>query len=273
MSTTHSLESLCLEALSAAHETVVSLGAEGARREVHRADTDITTKCDLQVSKRLLDFFREGGTPAVVYSEESGRVELTSKPEYTISFDDIDGTDNYFRGRTLLPHCTVITLFDSPAPKFEDALIAGVIEHRSETVWHAVRGGGCHFNGVKTRTSRKTDPQRDTLVVVDHYASRSEVCRLKPIYDLCWVKDFGSAALHLAGVSSGLFDAYVSFSQKAHELGAGYLLVKEAGGCVRALDDDLLEERTYDFDARYRIMAAASEALCDALQSTFRSLQ
>lgn len=201
----------------------------------------------------------------MVYSEESGRVELTSKPEYTITFDDIDGTDNYFRGRTLLPHCTVVTMFDSPDPTFGDALFAGVIEHRSGAVWHAVRDGGCHFNGVKTRTSAKTDLERDILVIVDHYASRSDVCKLKRMYDLCWVKDFGSAALHLSGVSSGLFDAYVSFSQKAHELGAGYLLVKEAGGCVRSIGNGPLEERAYDFDARYVILAAATEALCDML--------
>jgi myo-inositol-1(or 4)-monophosphatase len=265
MNTEDWLKELCLEALSVAHDTIVTLGEAGSERATEREDTDITTSADLLVSERLIEHFRRNEVPAVILSEESGRVPLVKKPKYAIALDEIDGTNNYFRGKELLPYCTAVTFFDSAQPTYHDALIACVIEHGSSYIWHAVKHRGCYLNKQRVVTSGKNIADRETLVIIDHYASGSGIGKLTGIHTKCWVKDFGSAALHLAGVSSGLFDAYVSSSQKAHELGAGCLLIGEAGGHIADKSGKQLDERPFDFDSTYDIVAASSKKLYDSI--------
>lgn len=258
---------ICKDALQKAHVTLNTLDDKGIC-EVHNEHvTDISTQGDMAVSEALIKFFKEQKIPAVLYSEESGRIEITKNPKYTITFDDIDGTGNYHRGKDILPYCTVVTIFDSPEPNFEDALISGIIEHNSKKLWHAIRGDGCYLNNAKVNTSGRKKLDRRTSVVIDHYGSGRDISKFLKIYPESWVKDFGSAAFHLAGVSSGLFDAYLCHSQKAHELGAGYLLVKEAGGFLTDLNGKSLDQIRYDFNNKYQVIAASSKELGKLLLS------
>jgi myo-inositol-1(or 4)-monophosphatase len=260
------IEHLCREGLAIAQRTLKSLRYGGAV-EVTDHVTDISTKGDRAISRALTDFFSECGLPAVLYTEESGRLALALNPRYTIAVDDLDGTDNYFRGMNCLPFCTVITFFSSPEPAFQDAVLAGVLEHNSGQLWLAFRGSGCYLDGRRVTTSRRAVLDRRTLVTIDHYASGRDIPRLLQIYPRAWVKDFGSSAFHLAGTSSGLFDAYLDTAQKAHELGAGYLLVTEAGGFIGDFQGVPLARAQYDFGATYSVVAAASRELGEALIS------
>ncbi|UCB46439.1 MAG: hypothetical protein JSV25_03165 [Spirochaetota bacterium] len=223
--------------------------------------TDITTEDDMAVSMKLIDLFKKQKIQAILYSEEAGEITILKNPQFTITFDDIDGTGNYHRGRGLLPYCTVVTIFDSINPLFENVLIAGIIEHNSGDIWHAVRNEGCFLNDRRVQTTGKNNLDRSALVIIDHYASHKDINKLLSIYSKSWVKDFGSAAFHMAGISSGMFDGYISYAQKAHELGAGYLLVKEAGGFLQDLYGNPLDELRYEFDRKYNIVAASTEKL------------
>ena len=167
----------------------------------------------------------------------------------------------------MLPYCTVVSIFDSPEPNFENAVVSGIIEHNSKRLWYAVKGNGCFLNDSRIKTSGRKNLDRRTLVIIDHYTSGGNISKFLKIYPESWVKDFGSAAFHLAGVSSGLFDAYLSPSQKAHELGAGYLLVKEAGGFLTDWKGNRLERTRYDFNAKYPVIAASTQELGDILLS------
>jgi len=259
------LTHICKTALQMSRQLLSSLSDDG-RSEVHDEHVvDISTQGDRAVSAALADLFAREKIPAILLSEESGCTELSDSPEYTIAFDDIDGTDNYYRGRGLLPHCTVITIFASPNPTFADALVAGIIEHNSGQLWHAVRDGGCFLDDLKVAASGRTVLDRRTLLIIDHYISGGAIDRFAPLYDTAWIKDFGASALHLAGVGSGLFDAFLSPAQKSHELGAGYLLIKEAGGILTDWDGATLDNTLYDFDRQTPILAAASRDLSDAL--------
>jgi len=259
---------MCREALLVAQKTLKSLGEVGIS-ELEEHVTDISTEGDISVSRSLIEFFRDK-IPAILYSEESGRIKLSDKPLYTITFDDIDGTYNYHRGRGVLPYCTVITVFDSTEPRFRDALVAAVLEHNSSKIWHAIRGEGTYLNGSRVRTSGMKELNRRTLIAVDHYSNPDYIQNLLPIYTRAWVKDFGSSALHLAGVSSGLLDGFLNPSHKAHELGAGYLLVKEAGGHISDLEGKPIDDVIYDFDRRYPVVAASTEELGERIISVLK---
>jgi myo-inositol-1(or 4)-monophosphatase len=258
---------LVLDTLSLARR-VLRVSGPSARAEVHDSHvTDISTQGDRAVSRALIQYFRDSGLPATLQSEESGRLDLTPNPKYLIAFDDLDGTDNFFRGGGLLPYCTVVAILQGAHPRFSDTLAAGVIEHRSGTIWLAEKGRGTTRDGAPTRASRRVHLDRRTLVTLDHYAAGAAVSRLATLHQDAWVKDFGSAALHLAGVSSGLFDAYVSPKQKGHEIAAGYLLIRESGGWLSDFAGTPLDDNVFDFDSTCRIVACASRPLFVEIQS------
>lgn len=256
---------ICKDALLLAHRRLKDLGEAGSA-EIHtKPESDIVTRGDIDVSNELIRFLEKQEINAIVRTEESGAVMLHPEPSLTICIDDIDGTDNYYRCRQLLPHCTVISVFDSVEPVLADALVAAVIEHRSGYLWHAVRGKGLFLDNEAVRTSGKKVLNRRTLCIIDHYASSGSVKSLSGLYKNAWVKDFGSAAFHLAGTASGFFDAYVSTMQKGHELGAGYLFMEEAGGCILDFSGARLGSQTYDFNGTYGIVAAATDDLCEQI--------
>lgn len=256
-----SLVQICKNALYLANKTLDTIGNKGST-EVHDEHVvDISTKGDMAVSDSLINFFKKQNLLAILYSEESGRIELAKNPKYTITFDDIDGTYNYYRGRGVLPYCTVVTIFDSPKPCFKDALVAGVLEHNSKNLWMAQRGKGCLINNTKATSSKIDAINNRALIIIDHYMSNKHVHKFLDIYPKSWARDFGSAAFHLAGVSSGMFDAYISNPQKAHEIGAGYLLINESGGILTDWKGKKFDNQFYDFNAQYEVVAASTKKL------------
>ena len=118
---------------------------------------------------------------------------------------------------------------------------------------------------LPARASARDHVDRRTLVTVDHYGSHATLDRMAALHAAAWIKDFGSSALHLAGVASGMFDAYVTSAQKGHEIAAGYLLVNEAGGSVTDLNGNSLANDMYDFNATYGIIASGNAGLQSAL--------
>jgi|TARA_Y100000310_G_scaffold167546_2_gene167413 myo-inositol-1(or 4)-monophosphatase len=253
------IKEICISALLKARENLSSLGSEGTSEVYGERVVDISTKGDISVAEQIIEFLRANKFPANLYDEELGEVKITENPKGIIVLDDIDGTMNYHRGRGLLPHCTVLTFFDSLQPKFKDAFFAGVIEHNSGGLWYAVRDEGCFFNGNKIQTSGKKILDEKTFILIDHYKKVDP--RLSLLYEEGWVRDFGSAAFTLAGVSSGIFDAHIHPENKAHELGAGYLLIREAGGFLADWDGKSLDDQKYDFNAKYPIVAASTSEL------------
>jgi len=262
---------LCQRVLLNSRRQLKSIGKKGLQEVHDEKVTDITTLADRMVSERIIQLLRKSKIPATLFDEERGQINLSKNPKYVIAFDDIDGTDNYKRARRSLPHCTLITIFDSTTPNFEDALIAGVIEHLSGDIWVGIRGEGCYYNGKKVKTSRKTKVDRKTLVSIDGYLGHEFIPRLHRVYSDAWVKSLGSAGFEFAGISSGAIDGFISPLQKAHELGAGYRLIKEAGGYICDLQGNPLDKMPYNFNEKYQIVAAATEELAHNLISKIKT--
>lgn len=255
---------LVCNALRLARTTESEMG-EAGRQEVYGAGvTDISTKSDLAVSEAVLKYFQKSGFPAVFLDEEMikerGSIDLCRDVGYAIYFDDLDGTDNYHRGNEL-PVVSIVTIFASPVPKFGNAIAAGIIDIRNGNIWYAERGLGAEFNGKPCRTSGKEVLDRKTLVCLDHYGSEDPAKAFGKLYPHAWVKDFGSAGFHFAGVSSGTFDGFVNLKNKTHESGAGYLLVKESGGWVADLQGNPLDDMLVDFNGKHDVIASSTEKL------------
>jgi myo-inositol-1(or 4)-monophosphatase len=259
----YSISQSCLDSLYKAKETLDTI-SEG-RQAVATIKDEPLTKGDLEVSKSLKNFLLTSTKDSIITSEEAGEIYRSENPKWAIYFDEVDGTFNYERG--ILPCTTVISAFEySPNLKFKDAVFAGVLDHTSDRLWYAERGEGCFLNNQRVQTSKKTDLGKKTSVIIDHGPCSKDVSRFLGIYASNWVRNVSSAGFHLASVASGNFDAYICSIQKAHELGAGYLLVKEAGGVVIDFNGNSIEEQDFEFNRLYPIIAAATPELAEKLR-------
>ena len=261
--TKEQLLTLTKEALALTHSTLQELGKNAKDEQKGKFIGDIVTSGDVAISEKLITFFKEKGVPAIIWSEESEIIKLTDNPQFIISFDDIDGTDNFFRGENALPYCTILSIFDNIQPTFNDALVAGILVHNTNDVWHAVRGEGTYLNDKPVFTSKKTslNKKERAITVVDHYKTEEYITTLFKHYPELWIKDFSCTGMHLVGISSGMFDVFVNPSIPSYEVGAGYLLIKEAGGLITDFEGNELKNETYAFNKTYKFIAAGNKDL------------
>lgn len=201
----------------------VGTRAKGVGDVITAADT---ASEDL-VLRRLADVFPADG----VIGEEGTRVDGTGTRRWLV--DPLDGTLNYSRG---LPIWAVsLALFDGDQP------LLGVVHDplRGES-FYAARSLGAWRNDTPIRCSDVVDVSSALLhLTVDFHKgslqdSLDDLRALAP--RVLRTRNIGSAALALAYVAAGYFDAMLHRFAHPWDYGAGVLLVQEAGGTVTDID-------------------------------------
>jgi myo-inositol-1(or 4)-monophosphatase len=186
---------------------------------------DIKLELDVRAQELITKFLLEEFPNHSILGEE-GNVENTST-EFEWVIDPIDGTVNYFYG---IPHFCI-----SIALREKGELIVGVIyDPMRDELWRAERGGKAYLNGRIIEVSRYTDVSQ-SVVSVGMSKTLAEVeVGLSIFQDLLIrarkCRMMGSAALDLAYVATGRFDAYIERSVNWWDIAAGVLLVQCAGG-------------------------------------------
>lgn len=143
--------------------------------------------------------------------------------------DPIDGTVNYYYG---IPWFCV-----SIAMRRKGELVLGVIyDPMMDECWHVEKGGPAFLNGKEIHCSSR-DQMNQAVVFVGHGktdGSREKgIERFAKIANMVRkVRNNGSAALAMAYIASGRFDAYVESIISIWDIAAGVLLVEAAGGKV-----------------------------------------
>jgi len=234
-----------------AAESAARAAGELLRKNFHRsqhvnvfAAHDIKLAIDVQtqelITKKLLDQFPEHA----LYGEEGIVGDQSSEHQWVV--DPLDGTVNYFYK---IPHFCV-----SIALRFKGEIIVGVIYDPSrDEMWSVQKGEKPRLNGehfcVSQRTElseavvsvglAKTDDTIDTnLPLLQAMVHKVRKCRV-----------LGSAALDMAYVACGRFDAYIERGISLWDIAAGWILVETAGGTVD------LRPRT-DMKDKYAIVAS-----------------
>jgi fructose-1,6-bisphosphatase/inositol monophosphatase family enzyme len=225
-------------------------GSEG-KRSLSKGK-DFLTKADIDSGKAIVDVLREANIPFVVYSEESKDPILIGKDaEYSVVFDELDGTRNYRDSFGTIPHGPIIGIFNSPDPKFRDCLVSGYLEFNSGHLFYAKRGEGAFLvqgfakgadleERISTGGKRHMEGEGMLTIAPDFYMLGNLSEPFATFAGKGPLTDIGSTAHHLAMVASGGVDIFV-FANNCHfpgkhrtgeEIGPGYLLVKEAGGSM-----------------------------------------
>ncbi len=226
---------------------------------------------DKRAEDVLTAYFKEQGVPGVIVSEELSKegksIALGNK--YLITVDPYDGTMN-FKRKTRLPYGALVAIFSSLEPKYEDALAAAIASLTDDDLWYAEKGKGCFYKGresqgleVRCSASRQTAIGRESFLFVDFFHQQSGLLRAK--FPDAYVRNIGSAAIELALIAGGNADARFSTCQKAHELGAGNLLIEEAGGIGLTLEGKRIRSLSYDFNAVVPCIHAGTEEMADEI--------
>jgi myo-inositol-1(or 4)-monophosphatase len=155
--------------------------------------------------------------------------------------DPLDGTTNFLHSNPMFAV--------SIGLEREGQLVAGVIYNpASDELFTAEKGKGAFMNDRRLRVAaRKT--LADTLVTtgIPHRGREGHPRFLKEVEvlmrEVAGIRRTGSAALDLAFVAAGRFDAYWEHNLKAWDVAAGLVIVREAGGFVSDLNggDKILE--------------------------------
>ncbi|HEY2892560.1 MAG TPA: inositol monophosphatase family protein [Pirellulales bacterium] len=218
---------ICDEAARAGGRKLLDFAGRAQVRE--KGPSDLVTEADWAsqeaIRQVLLGTFPHHG----LISEE---LDQPVNPEAELCWivDPLDGTTNYVHQ---IPHYAVsIALLERGSP-----ITATILDPVHDELFSASKSGGAWLNGSPIHTSAAADPA-ESIVAASFSARVSadspEIEQFRSVLLNCQaVRRTGSAALNMAYLAAGRFDAFWSMSTKAWDVAAGVLLVQEAGGVIR----------------------------------------
>jgi myo-inositol-1(or 4)-monophosphatase len=170
----------------------------------------------------------EGARPAAGRASKSQ--EPGAKSRWVL--DPIDGTVNFFYN---IPVFCVSVAAQELQPDGEWRTVAGVIYDpmRDETFSTAL-GQPTRLNGRPVRVSRRRK-LNETVCAVAFFKDADTIRRGNKVFNVLLhrvrkMRLLGAAALDMAYVACGRFDAYVEYGVKLWDIAAGMLLIENAGG-------------------------------------------
>lgn len=188
---------------------------------------DIKLEIDVQTQDLITNLLLKDFPQHALYGEEG--IVGDQSAEYQWVVDPIDGTVNYYYG---IPHFCV-----SIALRHRGEVIIGVIhDPMRDEMWAGQKGARPTLNGRFFRVSERTALAEAVLSVgfsktgatisaalplLQNMVHRARKCRM-----------MGSAALDMAYVACGRFDAYIEQSISLWDVAAGLILVETAGGKI-----------------------------------------
>ena len=216
-----------------------------------KGPADLVTDAD-HASQDVIRRILLGDFPDHGFIGEEDAEPSTSEAEYCWIVDPLDGTTNYVHGA---PQFSVSVALTHKGKVIE----AVVYDPMADECFSASLGAGAKRNGERIGVSEIRELAA-ALVAASFSAGlrgeSAEVERFLAVLPRCQaLRRMGSAALNLAYIAAGRFDAYWATSTKPWDIAAGVLLVSEAGGVVTDVDGGPLELSTG------RFAAASTEAL------------
>lgn len=202
------------------------------------AARDLVTAADVASERCIVERLRAEFPQFAIEAEEEVRdARVDDRPRWFL--DPLDGTVNFV---SRLPAFSVsIALYETLASARPEPTIAIVHLPRLGETFTATRGGGAFENGAPMHVSQ-TEHLGDALLATGFPYRRNELRSNnldnwnRFFLEVRGLRRMGSAAMDLAYVASGRFDGFWELHLAPHDVAAGALLVREAGGRVTDFD-------------------------------------
>ena len=192
---------------------------------------DFVTSADLNSENTIIKVLQKAYPKIKIISEETSPDTASNLNEKKWIVDPLDGTFNFLHG---LPHFAI-----SIALMIEEEIISGIIYDpiKDELFW-AEKGVGAFLNDKRIRVSGRNQ-LKEALIstgiprigMEDHHKNYLKTLE-NVMKNSSGIRRYGFAALDLAYVAAGRYDAFWEFYLKTWDIAAGSLIVKEAGGYV-----------------------------------------
>lgn len=192
-----------------------------------KGTSDFVTYVDKVAEETIVQKLRSLFPQAGYLTEEGTARE---QKDYMWVVDPLDGTTNFIHN---VPLYSV-----SIALRHNDETISGVVyEPNLDECFYAWQGGGAFLNDLRIEVS-KYDALSDSLIATGfpyhkdkHLSDYMEV--LKAFLERSHgIRRLGSAAVDLAYVACGRYEAFYEYGLKPWDIAAGAFIVQQAGGHI-----------------------------------------
>ncbi len=228
--------SIRLEAAKAAARLAGALlakgPAEGLKTKV-KGKNDFVTEMDVKSEHLIKEYLHARFPEDNFLGEEMGFQQYGNQGTWII--DPIDGTTNYIHG---LPGYTISIAFE--VQRWQPVL--GVVyDPLLDEMYSAQEKEGAWMEDQRISVSDVSDPHETVMLISPPLRKRERMdTYLEMFKKLCAdsgeMRDYGSAALHLSYVAHGRAEAFIEFNLGYHDIAAGVVILKEAGGVIAPLD-------------------------------------
>ena len=192
---------------------------------------DFVSEVDRKSEKEVIYHLSKAYPDHKFIGEETG-VTGPEDADYEWIIDPLDGTTNFLHG---MPHFSV-SIACAYKGQLEHAVVLDPMKREEFT---ASRGRGATLNGRRIRVSDRLSFDGaliGTGIPFNGYALEHIdaylACMKEIASETAGIRRPGSAALDLAYVAAGRFDAFWEMNLKQWDVAAGILLVQEAGGLI-----------------------------------------
>jgi myo-inositol-1(or 4)-monophosphatase len=193
----------------------------------HDIKLELDVRCQKLIEKTLLTAFPH----TAVLGEEGVAGVAGADGRWVV--DPIDGTVNFTYG---IPHACVSIALQTRVGISEDfSTIVGVVyDPFCDELWTAVRGGPALLNGRRIHASRRK-VLAQAIVAIGFAKEGASLRENLPVFNVMVKKVrkmriMGSAALSLAYVAAGRFDAYIESGINLWDIAAAGFILERAGG-------------------------------------------
>ncbi|MBY4945480.1 inositol monophosphatase [Cupriavidus respiraculi] len=201
-------------------------------RVTRKQHNDFVTEVDRAAEAAVIEIIRTAYPEHGILAEESGQSwsEGEESPEFVWVIDPLDGTTNFIHG--FPQYCVSIAQMHKGTP-----VQAVVYDPTRDELFTASKGAGAFLNNRRIRVSRR-DRLADCLIGTGFpYRDLEGLAEYTELFttitqNCAGLRRPGAAALDLAYVACGRFDAFFEQGLKPWDMAAGMLLITEAGGLV-----------------------------------------
>lgn len=225
-------KSLCFQVQDIARKTGKFIHEEGKKITASDIEfkgiTSLVTYVDKTAEARIVAALKNLIPDSGFVAEEG--TASSNNEKFTWIIDPLDGTTNFIHG--IAPHSVSIAL------KEDEKIVLGVVyEVRSGEMFYAWKDSAAYLNDkeITVSTNSKSEnaliatgfPYYDFDRVDDYIAAMRHLMKTTR-----GLRRLGSAAIDLAYVAAGRFDAFYEHALHAWDVAAGVFIIQQAGGKI-----------------------------------------